>query len=183
MSKYHIVWVVTRIKLVCSNTTLSWILTLVMLSILMCTKFLPNDMKGIGCRKGCKHIFSEWKMCILIRWLQLIWIYSDSKLEFVFVKHCAPNHMLIVYKDSAIFKTSHLKFDTSSFNNFQDISITSFQWPNLQRAITQRRLLPIMWFIKFLCAGPSNGMLSLVRRLVLMKLASHCYSFIMGVCL
>ena len=73
-------------------------------------------------------------------------------LEIVFMKHCAPKHLL-VNKDGALFQDKcHLKFDSSSFTTihtisadqmkllaiifFFDIWITSLQWPNLERAIS-----------------------------------------------
>ena len=48
------------------------------------------------------------------------------------MKHYAPNHLLI--KLTILYPLT--KFEAPSQNNYCDIWITSFQWPNLQRAIT-----------------------------------------------
>ena len=58
------------------------------------------------------------------------------------MKHCDPNHFLI-HKDGA------LKFEASSYTTHHPVStdqiwaiqITSFQWPNLQWAITKKNFI------------------------------------------
>ena len=73
------------------------------------------------------------------------------------MKHCAPKHLL-VHKDGAL-KTMVIlclkllaklltilyqltKLEAPSItSNLLDIQITSFQWPNLQRAITGKKKL------------------------------------------
>ena len=78
-------------------------------------------------------------------WRLLIEIDMRVKLEIVLVKHFAPNH-----EDAAIFFLSLkllalllitlyqlTKFEAPSYTNFRNI--LSFQWPNLQKVITQKK--------------------------------------------
>ena len=73
----------------------------------------------------------------------------------VFMKHCSPNHMLSIrmvlfFKTRVILSLKLLailliilykltKFEAPSYNNFWDNLITSFQCPNLQRAIAKKK--------------------------------------------
>ena len=51
----------------------------------------------------------------------------------IFFLEISPGKLLIIFYQLTWFKAA-------SCNNFQDIFTTSFQWPNLQRAITQKKI-------------------------------------------
>ena len=83
MSKYHIVGNLMS-RLICFKGISSLLKYNTLLNLIPChAKYFdvhvlhcspisilnPVDKKGIGCGKCCKHVFSEWKMWILIRWL------------------------------------------------------------------------------------------------------------------
>ena len=95
------------------------------------------------------------------------------QLEIVFIKHCTPmfwNTLITSFQCPNLHRATTLKnvkiktsfrnlispgsqliihqltkFGAASCNSFRDIFITSFQWPNLQKAITWKKLL----FLKF----------------------------------
>ena len=59
------------------------------------------------------------------------------------MKHYAPNH-LPVHEDGALLaillinRSQLTKYEATIYNRFLDIPFTSFQWLNLQRAITKK---------------------------------------------
>ena len=67
----------------------------------------------------------------------------NTRLDLMFMKHYAPNRCLYIKVAKlrtgvGFAETSHLqKFEAHSCNSFQDIMITNFQSPNLQREIIQ----------------------------------------------